>query len=118
MLSVFPELLNYSQIAPLLLRISLAIVLIRVGYLGISKTINKFEKALGETQILSGLLLFLGFLTQAVALLIIALMISEIVFLKVKKLEVANKSLKLLIFAIAFCLLFLGPGLLSLDLPL
>ena len=107
MLSVFPELFNYSQIAPFILRISLAIVLVRFGYLAIFKTITRREKAMGIIQWLAAILLFLGFLTQIAAVLAIV-----IVF------NIKSKTLKLMIISVALSLMLLGPGLFSLDLPL
>lgn len=107
MLSVFPELFNYSQIAPLILRLGLAIVLARLGYLAVFKTITKCEKITGLIQILAAIFLFLGFLTQVAALLAITTVFN-----------VKSKILKLLIVSVALSLMLLGPGLLSIDLPL
>jgi len=107
MLSVFPELFNYSQIAPFILRIGLAIVLARFGYLAIFKTITKKEKAIGIIQGLASIFLFLGFLTQIAGLLAIATVFN-----------VSSKTLKLMIISVALSLMLLGPGLFSVDLPL
>ena len=107
MLSVFPELFNYSQIAPLLLRLSLGIVLIRIGYLTIFKTITKKEKFVGGIQVIASVFLFLGLFTQIASLLAIATVFN-----------VNQKALKLMIFVVALSLMLLGPGLFSFDLPL
>jgi hypothetical protein len=107
MLSVFPELFNYSQIAPFILRISLAIVLVRFGYLAIFKTITRREKTIGIIQWLAAIFLFLGFLTQIAAFLTIATVFN-----------VKPKIPKLMIASAALSLMFLGPGLFSIDLPL
>jgi len=107
MLSVFPELFNYSQIAPFILRLALAIVLARFGYLAIFKTIAKKEKAIGIVQGLASIFLFLGFLTQIAGLLAIATIFN-----------IKSKTLKLMIVAVAVSLILLGPGLFSVDLPL
>jgi len=109
MLSVFPELFNYSQIAPFLLRVSLGIVLIRFGYLAVFKTApaTKYEKAIGIVWILSALFFFLGLLTQVAGLLTI-----------VTVFKINQKILKFMILVIALSLIFLGPGLFSFDLPL
>jgi hypothetical protein len=107
MLSVFPELFNYSQFGPFFLRLALAIVLIKIGYLAIFKPLKKYERAIGIAQWISALFLLLGFLTQIGAL--IALITSF---------KAEQKIMKPMIVAVALSLLFLGPGLLSFDLPL
>lgn len=109
MLSVFPELLNYSQVAPLILRLCLSVVLIKWGYLNVFKGNEKKEKILGAGQFLSAVLLVTGLLVQPVALLAAATAIIE------KKDE---KFLKFVVIANALSLMVLGPGLFSLDLPL
>jgi len=98
MLSVFPWLFNYSQIAPFILRLGLGIVLIRVGYK---------NGIIGIVQILTAVFLFLGLLTQPAALL------AMIASYKIKE-----RKLMFLIFAVALSLILLGPGLFSFDLPL
>lgn len=107
MLSVFPELFNYSQIAPFILRIALSIVLVRFGYWAIFKTTTRHEKAIGIIQWLAAIFLFLGFLTQIAALLAI-----------VTVFNVKPKISKLMIVSVALSLMLLGPGLFSFDLPL
>jgi hypothetical protein len=107
MLSVFPELFNYSQIAPFILRISLAVILVRFGYLAIFKTITRHEKTIGIIQWLAAIFLFLGFLTQIAAILAIAAVFN-----------IKPKTQKLMVIAVAVSLILLGPGLFSFDLPL
>jgi hypothetical protein len=107
MLSVFPELFNYSQIAPFILRIALSIVLVRFGYLAIFKTIARREKTIGIIQWLAAIFLFLGFLTQIAAFLAI-----------VTVFNIKPKISKLMIVSVALSLMLLGPGLFSFDLPL
>jgi uncharacterized membrane protein YphA (DoxX/SURF4 family) len=111
MLSIFPWLFNYSQIAPFILRIVLAVALISLNFSRI-KNEDKYLKASAGAQCLAGLSLFLGIFTQAGALLAIIAIIADVI----KKQR--SKMLGLLIFAIALSLLFLGPGLFSIDLPL
>jgi len=112
MLSLFPELFNYSQIAPLLLRISLAIVLL----LSIKDWPNKFFASL---KILTAFLLAIGLFIQPAAIIILLILISEIIARKKGELVVdLNIRQIILIMAISLSLLFIGPGLFSLDLPL
>lgn len=111
MLSIFPWLFNYSQIAPFILRIVLAVALVSLNF-SRTKSENKYLKASAGAQCLAALSIFLGIFIQAGALLTIIAVIADVI----KKQR--SKLLGLLIFAIALSLLFLGPGLFSLDLPL
>ena len=98
MLSVFPELFNYSQIAPFILRIALGIILIRIGYK---------SGFIGIIQILTAVFLFLGLFIQIAAPLAI-----------IACYKIREKKLALMIVATALSLILLGPGLFSFDLPL
>lgn len=118
MLSLFPSLFDYSQLAPLILRVSLTIILIKTSYPSITQNEQKIEKSFGAARILSGIFLLLGFLTQAAVLIIILITIAETIIAKKQGIENKNKELKTLIFAMALALIFLGPGALSIDLPL
>ncbi len=118
MLSIFPSLFDYSQLAPLILRVSLAIILIKPGYSLIIQCSPKLEKGFAAARILSGVFLLLGFLTQAATLAVILIIIAETIIAKRQGVENKNKELKALVFAMALALMFLGPGALSIDLPL
>lgn len=107
MLSVFPELLNYSQVAPLILRVTLAAVLFQMGY-KIFKSSEKREKIIGVIEILSAVLLALGMFTQVAA----------VVSLTAISNKTEGKSLRLLMAAASLSLALLGPGIYSFDLPL
>lgn len=107
MLSVFPELLNFSQVAPLILRVALAVVLFQVGY-KIFKSSEKREKIIGVVEILSAALLALGMFTQ----------VASIASLIAVSNKTEGKSLRLLIAAASLSLALLGPGIYSFDLPL
>lgn len=115
--SIFPELFNYSYLAPFILRLSLAAVLLRFGYLKF-KSFSRYEKITGAVQILSAIFLLLGLFTQIASLLVILLALGEIIESKIKKVAIARKDLKLLILAMALSLALLGPGLFAIDLPL
>lgn len=109
MLSLFPWLLTYEQIAPFLLRIALAIIFLGSGYHKIK--LSKFQtKSVGLVEIGCSIMLVLGFLTQLAAILIV--IITTITTLK------TNKRIAFLIIACALSLLLLGPGIFSIDLPL
>ncbi|MBU2109347.1 hypothetical protein KKB71_00085 [Patescibacteria group bacterium] len=118
MLSIFPELFNYSYLAPFLLRIALALVLIRIGYLSFKKTNDKCQKSIDITQIISAVFVALGLLTQIAALVIMAMIATEVIKAGIQKIPVERKILKFLMFIIAVSLMLLGPGLFAIDLPL
>jgi uncharacterized membrane protein YphA (DoxX/SURF4 family) len=107
MLSVFPELLNYSQVAPFILRIFLAVALLQIGY-KLFKSEEKKEKIFGIIEILSAIFLAIGMFTQ-VAAIVSLIAISN---------KTEEKSLRLLTAAVSISLALLGPGIFSFDLPL
>lgn len=118
-LSVFPSLLEYSQFAPFILRIALAVVLFMTDSLlllrGCSEECNKISKII---QILLATLLILGLFIQPVAMIIVLLIMIDTIITTAKKANIENSILKFLIIAISLSLILLGPGLFSLDLPL
>ena len=107
MLSVFPELLNFSQVAPLILRVILAVILLQVGY-KLFKSAEKREKIIGVIEILSAIFLAIGMFTQ-VAAIVSLITISN---------KTEEKILRLLMVAVSISLALLGPGIYSFDLPL
>lgn len=120
MVSVFPELFNYSQLAPFILRIALALVLAQTAFLTGVKSPDKREKIIGIIKILSAFFILIGMLTQAAAMIIAILMLFRAVDAKIKKIVIApeRKLLDSLIFVISVSLILFGPGLFSIDLPL
>lgn len=114
MLNVFPELLNYSQIAPFILRLVLAFAIFLISLPKI-KSQDKKEKILGFGLTIGAILVFLGFLMQVGALLIIIFLAAE---KSISEKFGNEKKLKILALAIAVSLMLLGPGILSFDLPL
>ena len=116
--SIIPELYNYSEVGPVLLRLGLAILLLRFGYFSIFKGEKGQEKITGIIQILIAAFLVLGLFTQIAALLIILILLADAAVSKIKKIAVPDKMIKFIIFLIALSLVFLGPGLFSIDLPL
>lgn len=117
MLSIFPQLFDYSYFAPFILRVALAFILLGAGY-SQAKEMGKIQKAVGLGNFLAGVLLLAGFLTQLAAILASAAVLVEILRLKIKKVAIPAKGLKFLILAIAFSLTLLGAGAFSIDLPL
>ena len=134
MLSLFPFLFNFSFFGPTIIRVAAALVFIFGGY---QKTFTKkiewsahFESAsiksagqiiliVGILELIAGGFLLVGFLTQAVAL-VLAIISLAYIILKIKKPSaLPNKvGFYFLLLAINLSLLLTGPGALAFDLPL
>ncbi len=134
MLSIFPALLTYKLIAPLILRLTLGSIFVNFGWtkLGRQKAgkIVFFEKInlkpgifyvwlIAIVEIIAGLLLIAGLFTQ-IAALVSGIILLIAIFLKRKQPLSFESSLCLLIvcLVIALSLMFTGPGFLAFDLPL
>jgi len=116
MLSLFPELFNFSILAPFVLRIALGVPLINHG---LSKTIakgNVSQRILGGIVFLSGILLVIGLFTQASAIVVsLIIIVNSIVMGKQAQKPLSERLIKL---AIAISLILTGPGIFAIDLPL
>jgi len=134
MLSVFPEFLTYSLVAPFILRVVLGAIFINLGVLkftseksrwsifldGVKLRPTKFILPIfALTEIIGGAFLVVGFLTQVMALIFAIITFAELsiefreeTFLK------RNIVFYLLLCAISLSLLFSGAGFLAFDLPL
>lgn len=112
MLSLFPELFTFEQLAPLILRLVLGAIFIRQGYPKLaSRPVKLWVLAAGVVEFFGGVFLLAGFLTQLAAGLIALDRIAAIWKVKFSKLNLA-------LLAISLALLVLGPGNFSIDLPL
>ncbi|MEK7209056.1 MAG: hypothetical protein AAB677_02250 [Patescibacteria group bacterium] len=109
MLSIFPTLLSWWMVAPIILRAALGLAFLHEAYAG-----RTAKKIMALIKTLIGVLFLFGLLTQAAALIGVIISIYE---LWSRPQPEANDRL-LLKLAIAAALLFLGPGSLSLDWPL
>lgn len=120
MLSVFPDLLSYQIISPLLIRLTLASVLIFWSYKTLFRskpTIN--EKITSLIEGISGILLLIGLSTQVVSLIIIIdLVIRLVQKFKSKALLSDGVNYYILLLILAISLLLTGPGLFAFDMPL
>ena len=129
MLSVFPELYNYSHIAPFLLRLAVGAFFIVSGFKNVfastasenqSKTGLTAPKILGILEILCGVFLLVGLFIQPVAIAVSIILIAAMA-LKPKP-EFGGISgrhgLRFLLLAILLSLIILGPGIFAFDLPL
>lgn len=120
MLSVFPELLNYSLAGVFILRLALGLLFIKYGIVKIFLKKSGWWKTIGAVELVCGVLLAVGLFTQPAALLVSVLMFGAIAI----KIKTKNEVLKspydfyLLLIVVSLSLLFLGPGIFSFDLPL
>ncbi len=134
MLNTFPELLVYSLLAPLILRVVIGIVFIDIGFLIFKKErdnwINTFTflnipkkefciKIFGGLHIIFGLLLVIGLYTQISALMLSIITFIEI-FFEYKNSKIIKRSLVfyMLVLSITISLLLSGAGAFAFDLPL
>ena len=134
LLTVFPDLLTYGLIAPLILRAALGLTLIYFSYLKFGK--ERFEKivffdslgmkpgayyvnAIRGIELLGGIMLVVGAYTQ-IAAMVIALVMLATMFIKWRHPESLRNDIEfyLLLFAVALSLVFLGAGFFAFDLPL
>ena len=134
MLNPFPELLMYSALAPLILRLVLGLLFIDLGILklrgekegwlssfdalGLRPT-NFFVPLYAVLQIVGGFFLIIGLWTQVVALAFVIFSGLEL-YVEWKAREVLKRDLVfyLLVFAISLSLLLTGAGAFARDIPL
>ena len=132
---LFPELFNFSFLAPFVLRIALGVPLIKHGFGKIIAKENAPQRILGGIVFLSGIFLIIGLFTQAAAIAVSLIIIVNSIIMRPKFLtsetsvEIgstpvvggkhprpwAERFIKL---AVAVSLILTGPGLFAFDLPL
>ncbi len=134
MFNVFPELFTYHNLAPFILRIVLGLVIMNLGYLKCTyekerwvasfnalhmNTAARWVPLIGILEMLGGMMFITGMYTQAVALTFSIILLFELTLESIAEtILVRNFIFYLLLFAIAFSLLFTGAGDFALDLPL
>ncbi len=111
MVSLFPFFFVFSAVAPVILRIALALVFLFEAKSEIKKTPKK-EKVLGGLKIVCGIMLLIGFLTQLGALFALSIGLYE--FMTTEKKDWRKT---IFIVGISLAILLLGPGLWAIDLP-
>lgn len=133
MLNIFPSLLAYGLAGFLLLRLTLGVIFLYAGcrkVLRKSPTISILSSlnspapfvvawVLGLVEIICGVALILGFLTQLVAIITLVISISGL-FVKIRHEDLIKQSagFYLLAIAISISLILNGAGFLAIDLPL
>lgn len=133
--SLLPQLFDFSQIAPLILRVALGVIFIVHGFPKLfksySQTVEFFESVglkpgkfwvfvSGSVEFFGGIFLVMGLFTQAAALLIAVNIAVALFWVKIHKSKAKFSNgyeFDLLLFVAAIALLFLGAGALALDLP-
>lgn len=118
--SIFPELYNYRELAPLILRCSIGIIFFFSGVTQLYKKngTKLFNISFGIFKIATGVFLTVGLYSQIFALIGIIISIFNII-LNIKNSDGIDAVVyNSLIIIIAFSLLLTGPGVLAFDLPL
>jgi uncharacterized membrane protein YphA (DoxX/SURF4 family) len=134
MLSIFPELLGFSFIGATIVRISVGLVLLYIGLMttGVKKIsyttemkvrnyplFNLLPFIFGVVEIVTGVFLIAGFLTQLMALIGIYIFINLIFIEKhIGRVFDYPNLFYISMILVSFSILFLGPGILAFDLPL
>ncbi len=125
MLSLFPELLDWSWYAPFIFRLFLGFYLCSVGWAVAKKYTSEKNKNNATAWIGAGVLLvalgfsfLLGIFVQAIGAVGFALAISALYLRKKHPHGAESVSFYLLIGIVSLSLVFLGPGPYSFDLPL
>ncbi len=114
--SLFPELFNFSFMAPFALRIALGATLANSGFNKILRKNKISQKVFGGIVFLSGLFLVAGLFTQVVSLAIsLIIIIDSVIYYKQGDRNLSEMFIKL---AIAVSLILTGPGMFAFDLPL
>jgi len=114
MLSLFPQLFTYQELAPFILRLAAGLIALNFAYPKLKNPGELRNFIIGLVEIISGIMLIAGFLAQLAAGLIIIAMIFELF----KPEDYKNYKFMVLLIVVLVALMFLGPGLFSLDLPL
>ena len=119
-LSVFPYLLSYQQVSPVLIRLTLAGILIFWAIKGLRdpKQSNQM-KLLDVLEGLLGIMLVIGLWTQVAALiLVVGFLVCIVGQVKNKKFLTNGVNYMLILLILALSLLFTGPGIFAFDYPL
>lgn len=134
MLNPFPELLNYSLLAPFLLRVTLGLIFLDLGALKFRSEKERwmtsfnalglrpadfFVPLYGLLQIIGGVMLLLGLWTQIAALAFAIFTFSEL-YVEWSGREFLKRDFTfyLLVFIISVSLLITGAGAYAFDIPL
>ena len=122
MLSLFPSLLSYEQLAPFILRVVLGVTLAYFGYqkmLGKGGSSGSNSKIYGGAEILVAVFLIIGLWTQLAALLNAIILVMKLGFkIRDKAFLTGGINYYLLLLAMAVSVMLTGAGWFAFDLPL
>jgi uncharacterized membrane protein YphA (DoxX/SURF4 family) len=134
MLNLFPELSFLSLITPTLVRVTVGVFFITLGYSKFThdkyalidyidslkiKNARNFVQILGITEIALGILLFIGMFTQISAIIgSIIMLVSLFIANKTPGFKAKTQTEYLFAFVMTFTLIITGAGFLAIDLPL
>jgi uncharacterized membrane protein YphA (DoxX/SURF4 family) len=120
MLSLFPQLFTYQELAPFILRLTAGFIVIAFAYSKLKKPAEHLNFAIGLAEFCSGVMLIVGFLTQLAAGLIILAVLFDIFrpASPAGRPGLKNYKFVILLIVVLAALMFLGPGFFSIDLPL
>ena len=133
LLSAFPDLLVFGVFGVVLLRVVLGFLFVRFGYVKLWGNRDEYEQTYASVlpksgnyilvsiawiELLGGILLIIGALTQIVALVFAGLMLTA-TLLKIKNASYFRNDPEFyfILFVVSVALLFLGPGTYAIDLP-
>lgn len=120
MLSLFPSLLAFDQVAPFIVRLALASVFVFWAYRAFRDTrATAHTKAIGLIEGLAGIFILIGLWTQGAAL-VAAIDLAIRIGHKIGSRSFLTDGINyyLLLLALSLTLLVTGPGFLGFDLPL
>lgn len=134
MLNPFPELLSFSPLAPLILRLVLGLIFLDLGILKFKSERKRWVASFqalhlnpaqllvtifGLIEVVGGVLLLLGAWTQIAALIFVVLVGLEF-YIEYKDASVLKRDIVfyILVLAIAVSLLLTGAGAFAFDIPL
>ncbi len=130
-LNTFPDLLTFSILSPLILRVALGLIAVNLGRLKLAsektawrelfETIHfqpaeYYVKGMAFVEIIGGLFILVGAYTQIAAIVFSVVFFCEMVLeFREEALEKRNLSFYMLMFAISLSLVFLGAGAFAFD---
>ncbi|MDB5259029.1 MAG: hypothetical protein JWO73_237 [Candidatus Taylorbacteria bacterium] len=117
--SIFPPLLAYASVAPLIIRVVLGLTLIHFGYRktqGKGQSSGSNSSTYGILEIMIGIFLVVGIFTQLAAMLNVVILVIKL-SLKVREGKFLNDGVNyyVLLLAMALSLLFSAPGAFAVD---
>ena len=120
MLSTFPTLLSWSELAPTMIRITLGLVLLYWAFKTFtSKSVISKDGAVAAIEALAGALLIIGLYTQIAALVIMVdLLVRSVRKIMSRAFFTSGINYYFILLIMALSLLVSGAGLLAFDLPL